>query len=256
MTPTAFSDSTFKQRHVMDATLLEAVKTFEGFTPQAFWDYKQVTNGYGTRAAHGTETISRAEAERRLAVELEGALNLVEKFAPTLEPGTKRALASLTFNAGTAWMKSGLGQAVLREDFDEARKLFLQYTKAGGKELPGLVARRNVEVQWFGAVQNAQATQAIAAGWQQETIQPTQASRPISAPTPVSAPAPAGVPGREASSLPRLASTPAAPIATAPPQLSQSVLEYLAMFDLELPSILEHTHENDDNHKPKTVAEA
>ncbi|MGI9426126.1 MAG: lysozyme [Hyphomicrobiaceae bacterium] len=216
----------------MDVGLLEAVKTFEGFTPQAVWDYKQSTNGYGTRATHNTETITKVEAERRLVNELQQAMTAVEKFAPTLDQGTKHALASLTFNAGTAWMKSGLGQAILRQDFDEARSLFLQYTKAGGKDLPGLIARRHAEVQWFGAVQHAAATQTVASTWQPGAAQPTE-------PKSLS-PVPSQAVARDA----------------APPQLSRSVLEYLALFELEMPSILEHTHEKDTERKPNTVVEA
>lgn len=126
-----------------------AIQRFEGFTAQAKWDYAQHSNGFGTKAQFPGEVIGREEAERRFSAELASAATLVERFAPGLEPGTKAALASLTFNAGPRWMSAGLGSAILNGDLDTAREIFLTYTKAGGESLPGLVARRLEEAAWF-----------------------------------------------------------------------------------------------------------
>lgn len=131
--------------------LLAAVKSFEGFSAQAKWDFAQHSNGYGTRARAPGEVIDVKEAEFRLVMELKSASDLVEKFAPSLDEGTKAALTSLTFNAGTKWMSDGLGQAIRRGDLDAARSIFVEYNKAGGKILPGLVARRQAEVKWIGS---------------------------------------------------------------------------------------------------------
>ena len=135
----------------MAPDLLSAVKSFEGFSAQAKWDYAQYSNGYGTRARAPGEVIDTKEAEFRLVLELKSAANAVEGFAPSLDKGTKAALTSLTFNAGTRWMTDGLGRAIQRGDLDAARSIFVEYNKAGGKVLPGLVARRLAEVQWFGS---------------------------------------------------------------------------------------------------------
>ncbi len=134
----------------ISSVYLNAIQKFEGFTQKAQWDYAQYTNGYGTRAQSANETITKAEAERRFKVEIDEASSLVNRFAPDLDEGTKSALTSLTFNAGTAWMKSGLGQAIKAGDLDQARNIFVQYNKAGGEVLPGLVARREAEVAWIG----------------------------------------------------------------------------------------------------------
>ncbi|MGI9411865.1 MAG: lysozyme, partial [Hyphomicrobiaceae bacterium] len=75
---------------------------------------------------------------------------LVERFAPGLDEGAKHALTSLTFNAGPGWMNDGLGQAIQQGDLEKARSIFLQYNKADGEVLPGLVKRRLVEASWFG----------------------------------------------------------------------------------------------------------
>lgn len=139
----------------MDARYLDLIKRFEGYQAEAKWDYAQFTNGYGTKAAHAGEVIDRAEAERRFNDELSKAAALVDRFAPGLDGGTRAALTSLTFNAGTRWMQSGLGSAVRNGDMDQARDIFVQYTKAGGENLSGLVKRRLEEVTWFGAGQGA-----------------------------------------------------------------------------------------------------
>lgn len=129
---------------------LNQVKGFEGFTPRATWDYKQSSNGYGTRAQYPGEVVDRGEADRRLNTEWGQANNQVRAFASDLTPGQEAALTSLTFNAGPGWQKAGLGQAVKAGDWDTARTLFAQYNKAGGEVLPGLVARRNAELSWLG----------------------------------------------------------------------------------------------------------
>ncbi len=137
----------------MQQTYLDAIKKFEGFSQRGTWDFKQVSNGYGTRARYLGEVIDKAEAERRFRAEIEAADRLVRKFAPGLDSGTHAALTSLTYNAGSSWMRDGLGQAVQSGDLQSAREIFVQYTFAGGRSLPGLVARRETEVAWFGSGQ-------------------------------------------------------------------------------------------------------
>jgi lysozyme len=135
----------------MDARFLDRIKTFEGFTREAKWDYAQYSNGYGTKAAYKGEVIDRAEADRRFRDELDKAGELVDNFSPGLDSGSRAALVSLTFNAGTKWMQSGLGEAVKNGAMSDAKQIFLQYTKAGGVELPGLKSRRLEEAAWFQA---------------------------------------------------------------------------------------------------------
>ncbi|AHB47781.1 muraminidase [Hyphomicrobium nitrativorans NL23] len=143
----------------MHSYYLDAIRNFEGFTPKASWDYAQFSNGYGTRARFDGEVIDRAEAERRFKAEISEARQIVERAAPQVDEGTKAALTSLTYNAGTTWVRSGLGEAVRAGDLDTVREIFQKYNKAGGEVLPGLVRRRTAEAQWIGnpaAVQLAQ----------------------------------------------------------------------------------------------------
>lgn len=134
----------------MHSYYLDAIRNFEGFAPKASWDYAQFSNGYGTRARFDGEVISRAEAERRFRAEIADARDIVERAAPHVDEGTKAALTSLTYNAGTAWIGSGLGEAVKAGDLDQVREIFQKYNKAGGEVLPGLVRRRTAEAQWIG----------------------------------------------------------------------------------------------------------
>lgn len=133
----------------MHSTYLDAIRGFEGFTSKADWDYAQFSNGYGTRAKFAGEVIDKAEADRRFAAEIAEARSIVERHAPDAPEGAKAALTSLTFNAGDTWTRSGLGEAVRAGDIEKARELFLQYNKAGGEVLPGLVKRRIAEAAWI-----------------------------------------------------------------------------------------------------------
>lgn len=143
----------------MHSYYLDAIRNFEGFTPKASWDYAQFSNGYGTRARFDGEVIDRAEAERRFKAEISEARQIVERAAPHVDEGTKAALTSLTYNAGTAWVRGGLGEAVRAGDLDTVREIFQKYNKAGGEVLPGLVRRRTAEVEWIGNPQGVQLAQ-------------------------------------------------------------------------------------------------
>ncbi|HTO28611.1 MAG TPA: lysozyme, partial [Devosia sp.] len=128
---------------------LDAIRGFEGFNPKPYWDYRQWTSGYGTRASGPGDTVDRAEADRRLNTELGNAASRVDSLGVPMSPGQRAALSSLTFNAGPSWMNSGLGAAVRSGDWDTARQRFLQYVNAGGQPLEGLRNRRMAEAQWF-----------------------------------------------------------------------------------------------------------
>ena len=129
---------------------LNAIKAFEGFTPRATADYKQMSNGFGTKARFAGETITVVEAERRFRTEIEAAEKLVDHFAPGLDEGTKAALTSLTYNAGPSWMRSGLGELIKRGSLEEAAEKITEYNRAGGKTLSGLMSRRLQEAAWMG----------------------------------------------------------------------------------------------------------
>lgn len=133
----------------LDPQYSDAIKGFEGFTPQAQWDYKQNSNGYGTKALYPGEVIDKDTAEQRFQAELAKAQAHVESVAPNAPPGVKAALTSLTYNAGPGWSQSGLGDLVRAGDWTGAAERFQQYNKAGGQVNRGLVERRGKEAAWF-----------------------------------------------------------------------------------------------------------
>lgn len=137
----------------LDQSLLDSIKGFEGYSPEAAWDYKQSSSGYGTRAQPGDEAIPpeqlRAVHEQRLQDEVAKAAAHVDSVNPNLPAGARNALISLTYNAGPGWSQSGLGELVKAGDLQGAQARLLEYNKAGGKVNEGLVARRQKEAAWF-----------------------------------------------------------------------------------------------------------
>jgi lysozyme len=147
------------------------IRNFEGYDPRAKWDYKQWTNGYGTKARFPGEAIDRDEAQKRFDAELESARGYVRNLGVQLTPGQEAALTDLTYNTGPGWTNSGLGQAVKAGDWDTAKQRFVQYNQAGGAPHPALIKRRNQAVSWFddtggenASVQTAQAAPAAPRG--------------------------------------------------------------------------------------------
>jgi lysozyme len=64
--------------------------------------------------------------------------------------GQHSALISFAFNVGLGSLqRSTLRQKVNRQEFESASEEFLKWTKAGGRELPGLVKRRKDEQALF-----------------------------------------------------------------------------------------------------------
>lgn len=64
------------------ADIYDFVRKQEGFNPKAYWDNKQWSIGYGTRAAGPDEVIDETEGQRRLTSELAKAGDYVDKAFP------------------------------------------------------------------------------------------------------------------------------------------------------------------------------
>lgn len=128
--------------------LLELVKNFEGFEAHAFEDYDQFSIGYGSVAKSPDEVITEEEATKRLTDELQDAQNeLLPALAKknwSLNENQLDALTSFTYNTGR-------GVYVINESktIDEMPSHMIQYVKAGGETLQGLVDRRKAEVECF-----------------------------------------------------------------------------------------------------------
>lgn len=137
--------------------MIELIKTWEGFCNHAYKPVpteKEWTIGYGHYGADVSPgmTVTRAEAEQLLRKDLskfESALiALCEKDRVSLSQQEFDALISFTYNLGSARLPgSTLWKKVRAGDYAGATSEFHKWTKAGGKELPGLVRRRAAEAQ-------------------------------------------------------------------------------------------------------------
>jgi len=76
----------------------------------------------------------------------------VLRLAPTLSgrQGAFDACVSFSFNAGLGnFQRSTIRMKVNRGEWEAAAEAFMQWTKGGGRELPGLVKRRKAEKALF-----------------------------------------------------------------------------------------------------------
>jgi len=92
-------------------------------------------------------TLSMGEVDEILAKDLGSFEAGVRRLCPDgLTPGRLGALTSFAFNVGLGNLqRSTLRMKHNRGDYEGAAEAFLDWTKAGGKVLKGLVTRRNDE---------------------------------------------------------------------------------------------------------------
>jgi lysozyme len=92
-------------------------------------------------------TLSMAEVDDILATDLASFERGVLRLCPSgLTQSRFDALVSFSFNVGLGNLqRSTIRMCHNRGDFEGAAEAFMQWTKAGGKELPGLVKRRKDE---------------------------------------------------------------------------------------------------------------
>ena len=93
-------------------------------------------------------TLTMAEVDAILAQDLARFERGVARLCPAAlnSQGIFDSLVSFSFNVGLGNLqRSGLRMKTNRGEFEEAADEFLKWTKAGGKVLRGLVARRNDE---------------------------------------------------------------------------------------------------------------
>ena len=138
-----------KKHSGLNYNLLSLVKKHESFSPTPYWDYKQYSIGYGTKALPTDKRISRHEAEKRLHSILATHRKAVEqaskKWGYNWSPNQIDALTSFRYNVGSIGKLTANGT---RDNRTIAKKI-LEYSKAGGKTLGGLVKRRKDEQLMF-----------------------------------------------------------------------------------------------------------
>ena len=139
---------------------IDLAKRFEGFErkvkrgteitaipyvcPAGYW-----TIGYGHLCDSKHPPITEAEAEVYLARDLRTALAATLRCCPVLvtEPeGRLAAIVDFTFNLGAGRLQtSTLRRRVNQRDWSNASLELRRWVRAGGKVLPGLMARREAE---------------------------------------------------------------------------------------------------------------
>lgn len=123
----------------------------EGFRENAYEDYGQISIGFGTKAKNLGQTITREEAMKALTKEVMEArtivLGAVKKHGYDWSENQIDALTSFTYNLGPGGFNK-LIQGGKRGD-EEISEMILEYNKAGGKVLEGLVKRRQAEANLF-----------------------------------------------------------------------------------------------------------
>ena len=110
-----------------------------------------LTIGYGStgRGVKPGVIWSRERAAARFRADLEQFAQGVYAPSPTLlwEPeGRQAAVVSFAYNCGlAAYRNSTLRRAVQRQDWPEAQRQLMRWTRAGGKVVKGLENRRRAE---------------------------------------------------------------------------------------------------------------
>ena len=117
--------------------------------PAGFW-----TIGYGHLCDPAHPPITEKEGEALLAQDLMVALNAALRYCPVLitEPeGRLAAIVDFTFNLGAGRLQtSTLRRRVNQRDWDAAKQELRRWVYGGGRVLPGLVLRRDLEANLLG----------------------------------------------------------------------------------------------------------
>jgi lysozyme len=95
---------------------------------------------------------TKEEIEKLFADDVASFERGVLRLAPAVlgRQGAFDACVSFAFNAGLGnFQRSTIRMKANRGEWEEAAEAFMQWTKGGGKELPGLVKRRKAEKALF-----------------------------------------------------------------------------------------------------------
>jgi lysozyme len=137
----------------------ELCRHFEGFRSKPYIcpagyptiGYGTVYKPDGTRVTMDDAPISKAQADEWLLSELRSNYGAgILKASPNLikHPRVLAAAIDFAYNLGVSrYRASTLRKRLEAEDWDGARVQLMRWTKAGGRELPGLVRRRKAEAE-------------------------------------------------------------------------------------------------------------
>ena len=114
----------------------------------SYWDHKQHSIGYGTRAKGPNITITEEEAEQRLKESVRGFdAGLSNRLTTSLTDTQYIGLLSAAFNLGVGALDHEIIGLVNKGRFQDAAQALRGYDHASGVQLPALTARRFAESQ-------------------------------------------------------------------------------------------------------------
>ena len=133
--------------------LFEKLMEMEGCRLEAYKDAAGVpTIGYGhTKNVRMGDRISQYWAKEMLREDIEEAEWLVKELGVVKTEGQLDALVSFVFNLGIGRLTRSTLLKVIRKggSMQQIKKEFKRWVFAGGKQLPGLVKRREWEARRF-----------------------------------------------------------------------------------------------------------
>lgn len=137
--------------------VVDLIKEMEGFRSEAYSDVVGVwTIGYGTTRVNGSKVVqgmkcTEQEAEQYVFDELTPvAQRVTDMVKVPVNQNQFDALCDFCYNLGTGSLhESTLLKKLNAGDYDGAANEFAKWNQAGGKVLPGLVKRRELERQLF-----------------------------------------------------------------------------------------------------------
>lgn len=141
------------QRKINDKGL-SLIKSFEGLQLMAYRDLAGVwTIGYGHTGSDvsPTQKISLEQANMLLLNDLDMFEHGVSKFVTVpVNDNQFSALVSFVYNIGLgSFEKSTLLKLLNLKQYEPSAEQFLRWDKVGGKEIPGLLRRREAERKLF-----------------------------------------------------------------------------------------------------------
>lgn len=134
---------------------MDFIEAWEGCRLQAYKCPADIwTIGVGhTKDVTEHDEITYAQSRELLRKDIEAVVKALAPFVNVhVTEGQYVALVSLAFNVGASYVVHNcprLMRALNAGDVEQAAHQFLDITKAGGKELPGLVRRRKSEAKLF-----------------------------------------------------------------------------------------------------------
>ena len=153
---------TSTKQYSIGAEGLALIKKLEGYKQYKYWDYNHYSIGYGTTcgASDYPNGVSEPEASALLVKALakhEVYLDsFLSRYSITVSQKQYDALVSFTYNLGDPWtrydsfkLKDLLIDGAYKYKADYIKEAFLEFKKAGGQVVSGLVYRRNLESAMF-----------------------------------------------------------------------------------------------------------